>query len=161
MADIELHALPKRLNDAATAYELLGERDLPALLREAAAALTPVTLGVDLARGPDITSVAQLVDGKIIDWTEVSVRGDRCSESASRQDPLTKKSQVLQQLQAGGRIVAGDRHGLLQLLDCDGHPVPAWQTALKAAAATARAADPDGLPLDIVGPAPLAEVPHA
>lgn len=39
MADIEQQALQKRLRDAATAYTLLGEKDLPALLREAAEAL--------------------------------------------------------------------------------------------------------------------------
>lgn len=47
--------------------------------------------------------------------------------------PLTKKSQVSDVLHAGGRIVAGHRPGLLQLLDAEGSPVPAWQTALKAA----------------------------
>lgn len=47
--------------------------------------------------------------------------------------PLTKKSQVLDVLHAGGRIVAGHRPGLLQLLGADDNPIPAWQTALKAA----------------------------
>lgn len=47
--------------------------------------------------------------------------------------PLTKKSQVSDVLHAGGRIVAGHRPGLLQLLDAEGRPVHAWQTALKAA----------------------------
>ncbi len=47
--------------------------------------------------------------------------------------PLTKKSQVSDVLHAGGRIVAGHRPRLLQLLDAEGSPVPAWQTALKAA----------------------------
>ncbi|WP_262098368.1 hypothetical protein [Stenotrophomonas maltophilia] len=50
-----------------------------------------------------------------------------------RQEPLTKKSQVLLVLRAGGRIVVGHRPGLLQLLDAEGSSVPAWQTALKAA----------------------------
>ncbi|MDG9761679.1 MULTISPECIES: hypothetical protein [Stenotrophomonas] len=50
-----------------------------------------------------------------------------------RQQPLTKKSQVLLVLRAGGRIAPGHRPGLLQLLDADDSPVPAWQTALKAA----------------------------
>lgn len=53
--------------------------------------------------------------------------------SSTRQDPLTKKSQVLLVLRVGGRIVAGHRPGLLQLLDAEDSPVPAWQTALKAA----------------------------
>lgn len=53
--------------------------------------------------------------------------------TSPRQPPLTKKAQVLQVLKVGGRIVAGHRPGLLQLLDAEGRPVPAWQTALKAA----------------------------
>lgn len=39
MADIEQQSLQKRLRDAATAYALLGEKDLPNLLSEAVAAL--------------------------------------------------------------------------------------------------------------------------
>lgn len=39
-------------------------------------------------------------------------------------------------LQAGGRIAAGHRSGLLQLLGADDSPIPAWQTALKAAQAS-------------------------
>lgn len=53
--------------------------------------------------------------------------------SRTRQDPLTKKSQVLQVLKAGGRIAAGHRPGLLQLLGADDNPIPAWRSALKAA----------------------------
>ncbi|MEN5271885.1 hypothetical protein [Stenotrophomonas lactitubi] len=56
--------------------------------------------------------------------------------TTARQNPLTKKSQVLQVLNAGGRIVTGHRPGLLQLLDADDSPIPAWQTALKAARAS-------------------------
>lgn len=41
MNEIEQRALAQKLRDCALAYELLQERDLPALLREAAAALTP------------------------------------------------------------------------------------------------------------------------
>ncbi|WP_336357296.1 hypothetical protein [Stenotrophomonas muris] len=62
--------------------------------------------------------------------------------SSTRQDSLTKKSQVLQVLKAGGRIVTGHRPGLLQLLGTDDSPIPAWQTALKAAqASTAQSGD--------------------
>ncbi|WP_237761581.1 hypothetical protein [Stenotrophomonas maltophilia] len=39
-------------------------------------------------------------------------------------------------LLAGGRIAAGHRPGLLQLLGADDSPIPAWQTALKAAQAS-------------------------
>ena len=47
-----------------------------------------------------------------------------------------KKSQVLLVLRTGGRITAGHRPGLLQLLGADDSPIPAWQTALKAAQAS-------------------------
>lgn len=50
-----------------------------------------------------------------------------------RRDPLTKKAQVADVLEAGGRIVQGSRDGLLRLLDRTGQEVPAWQTALRAA----------------------------
>lgn len=83
------------------------------------------TFGCDMATGPDLTSVAEIVDGKVINVRHLP-----------RQDPLTKKSEVLQVLQAGGRIAAGHRPGLLQLLGADDNPVPAWQTALKAAQAS-------------------------
>lgn len=53
-----------------------------------------------------------------------------------RHEPLTKKSQVLLVLRAGGHIAAGHRPGLLQLLDADDSPIPAWQTALRAARAS-------------------------
>lgn len=83
------------------------------------------TIGCDMATGPDLTSVAEIVDGKVINVRHLP-----------RQDPLTKKTEVLQVLQAGGRIAAGHRPGLLQLLGADDNPVPAWQTALKAAQAS-------------------------
>ncbi|HFL2038683.1 TPA: hypothetical protein ACG4N3_000539 [Stenotrophomonas maltophilia] len=76
----------------------------------------------DIAAGPDHTAVAEIVAGKVTNVRHLP-----------RQDPLTKKSQVLLVLKAGGRIVTGHRPGLLQLLDAEGSPVPAWQTALKAA----------------------------
>ncbi|MBP2482924.1 hypothetical protein J3A72_003216 [Stenotrophomonas sp. PvP093] len=89
------------------------------------------TIGCDMATGPDLTSVAEIVDGKVINVRHLP-----------RQDPLTKKSEVLQVLQAGGRIAAGHRPGLLQLLGADDSPIPAWQTALKAAqASTAQSGD--------------------
>ena len=50
-----------------------------------------------------------------------------------RRDPLTKKSQVAEELKAGGRIVPGARDGLLRLLDQSGLEIPAWQTALRSA----------------------------
>ncbi|OWQ68529.1 hypothetical protein CEE58_01315 [Stenotrophomonas maltophilia] len=78
--------------------------------------------GCDMATGPDLTSVADIVDGNVINVRHLP-----------REDPLTKKSQVLLVLMAGGRIVTGHRPGLLQLLDAEDSPVPAWQTALKAA----------------------------
>lgn len=46
---------------------------------------------------------------------------------------LTKTSEVLAELAAGGRIITGDRPGLLMLVDSGGSTVPAWQTALKSA----------------------------
>lgn len=46
---------------------------------------------------------------------------------------LTKTSEVLAELAAGGRIITGDRPGLLMLVDSGGSVVPAWQTALKSA----------------------------
>lgn len=65
----------------------------------------PVAIeGCDMATGPDVTSVADVVDGKFINVRHLP-----------RQDPLTKKSQVLLVLRAGGRIAAGHRPGLLQL----------------------------------------------
>ncbi|MDH0071714.1 hypothetical protein N5D13_01100 [Stenotrophomonas maltophilia] len=89
------------------------------------------TIGCDMAAGPDLTSVLEIVDGKVINVCHLP-----------RQDPLTKKSEVLEALQAGGRIAAGHRPGLLQLLGADDKPVPAWQTALKAAqASTAQSGD--------------------
>ncbi|UXB21734.1 hypothetical protein K7566_08560 [Stenotrophomonas maltophilia] len=78
--------------------------------------------GCDMATGPDLTAVTEVLDGKVINVRHLP-----------RLDPLTKKSEVLQVLQAGGRIVTGHRPGLLQLLGTDSKPVPAWQTALKAA----------------------------
>ncbi|WP_445979108.1 hypothetical protein [Stenotrophomonas muris] len=80
------------------------------------------TFGRDMATGPDHTSVAGIVDGKVINVRHLP-----------RQDPLTKKSEVLQVLQAGGRIAAGHRPGLFQLLAADHSPIAAWQTALRAA----------------------------
>lgn len=59
--------------------------------------------------------------------------------AAARKDPLTQKSQVLKVLQAGGRVIVGSRPGLLQLLDPDNNPVPAWQTALRAAQSATQA----------------------
>lgn len=47
--------------------------------------------------------------------------------------PMTKTSEVLAELAAGGRIITGDRPGLLMLVDSGGSVVPAWQTALKSA----------------------------
>jgi hypothetical protein len=41
MSEIELKALAAKLKSNALAYEMLGEKQLPALLREAAAALAP------------------------------------------------------------------------------------------------------------------------
>jgi len=41
MSEIELKALAAKLESNALAYEMLGEKQLPALLREAAAALAP------------------------------------------------------------------------------------------------------------------------
>lgn len=46
---------------------------------------------------------------------------------------LTKTSEVMAELAAGGRIITGDRPGLLMLVDSGGSAVPAWQTALKSA----------------------------
>lgn len=80
------------------------------------------TFSCDMAASPDLTSVAEIVNSKVINVRHLP-----------RQDPLTKKSQVLLVLRAGGRIAAGHRSGLLQLLGADGGPIPAWQTALKAA----------------------------
>ena len=48
--------------------------------------------------------------------------------------PLTRKTDVLAVVAAGGKIQPGDRPGLLRLLDKAGNDVPAWQTAIKAAA---------------------------
>jgi len=48
-------------------------------------------------------------------------------------NPLTKKSQVMAVIDAGGRITDADRPGLHQLWDPAGTAVPAWQTALRAA----------------------------
>ncbi|MBN5141627.1 hypothetical protein JY471_03685 [Stenotrophomonas maltophilia] len=81
-----------------------------------------LTFGCDMAAGPDHTAVAEIVSGKVTNVRHLP-----------RQDPLTKKSQVLQVLRAGGRIAPGHRPGLLQLLSADDSPIPAWQTALKAA----------------------------
>lgn len=80
------------------------------------------TVGCDMATDPDLTAVAEIVDSKVINVRHLP-----------RRDPLTKKSEVMQVLYAGGRVVAGSRPGLLQLLDADNGPVPAWQTALRAA----------------------------
>lgn len=80
------------------------------------------TFGCDMATSPDLTAVAEIVNGKVINVRHLP-----------RQDPLTKKSQVLLVLRAGGRIAVGHRPGLLQLLGADDSPIPAWQTALKAA----------------------------
>lgn len=47
---------------------------------------------------------------------------------------LTKASQVLEVVAAGGKVEPGERDGLLRLKDNAGNDVPAWQTALKAVA---------------------------
>ncbi|MGH8053554.1 MAG: hypothetical protein ACREP4_06515 [Stenotrophomonas sp.] len=47
---------------------------------------------------------------------------------------LSKATDVLEVVDAGGKIVPGERDGLLQLVDNAGNHVPAWQTALKAVA---------------------------
>lgn len=47
--------------------------------------------------------------------------------------PLTKTTEVLAELAAGGRIITGDRPSLLMLVDSGGSVVPTWQTALKSA----------------------------
>ncbi|MGH3799321.1 MAG: hypothetical protein ACREPD_13020 [Stenotrophomonas sp.] len=52
---------------------------------------------------------------------------------ADRQAPLTKKSQVLAVIEAGGRVAQAARPGLYRLLNRAGQEVPAWQTAIKAA----------------------------
>ncbi|ENE2730585.1 TPA: hypothetical protein UM350_004345 [Stenotrophomonas maltophilia] len=80
------------------------------------------TFSCDMAAGPDLTSVAEIVNSKVINVRHLP-----------RRDPLTKKSEVLQVLKAGGLIVTGHRDGLWQLLDAESRSVPAWQTALKAA----------------------------
>lgn len=46
---------------------------------------------------------------------------------------LTKASQVLDVVAAGGKIGQGEREGLLRLTDSAGIEVQAWQTALKTA----------------------------
>lgn len=46
---------------------------------------------------------------------------------------LTKASQVLDVVAAGGKIGKGEREGLLRLMDSAGIEVQAWQTALKTA----------------------------
>ena len=48
--------------------------------------------------------------------------------------PLTRKTDVLAVVAAGGKIQPGERPGLLRLLDSAGHEVRAWQTAIKSAA---------------------------
>lgn len=50
-------------------------------------------------------------------------------------DTLTKKSEVLAVIKAGGKVRRGHRQGLVALVDKDGHQVPAWQTAIKSAVA--------------------------
>lgn len=47
---------------------------------------------------------------------------------------LTRTDQVVATLNAGGRIVLSDNGRLLSLIDHTGNEVPAWQTAIKAAA---------------------------
>lgn len=79
------------------------------------------TFGCDIATGPDLTVVAEILDGKVINVRHLP-----------RLDPHTKKTEVLQVLQAGGRIVTGHRPGLLQPLDSDNNPVRAGQTFLLA-----------------------------
>ena len=49
---------------------------------------------------------------------------------------LTKKSEVMKVIKAGGKICAGSRPGLVALMDKAGNNVPAWQTAIKAALKT-------------------------
>lgn len=45
---------------------------------------------------------------------------------------LTKASEVMKVIKAGGKIRPGARVGLLALVDKDGNEVQAWQTAMKA-----------------------------
>lgn len=59
-----------------------------------------------------------------------------------RREPLTKESQVLDVLKAGGRIAQGRRPDLYRLLGRNGQEDPAWQTAIKAAGAAAGRAVP-------------------
>ena len=49
MNEIELKALAAKLESNALAYEMLGEKQLPALLREAAAALAPRWQAIEFA----------------------------------------------------------------------------------------------------------------
>ncbi|HGM6612785.1 hypothetical protein [Stenotrophomonas maltophilia] len=79
------------------------------------------TFGCDMATDPDLSNLVEIAGGKVINVHQL---------------PLTKKSQVLLVLRTGGRITAGHRPGLLQLLGADDSPIPAWQTALKAAQAS-------------------------
>jgi hypothetical protein len=50
---------------------------------------------------------------------------------------LTKTEQVLEVLRAGGRAEPGrgDNQGVWRLFDADGKEVPAWNNAIKTAAA--------------------------
>jgi len=77
---------------------------------------------------------------------------------------LTKASEVMKVIKAGGKIRPGARVGLLALVDKDGNEVQAWQTAMKAAikklAGTRRSARPTATAVTddaghvIAGPAP-------
>ncbi|GAB3755010.1 hypothetical protein [Lysobacter olei] len=53
--------------------------------------------------------------------------------------PLTKQSEVLAVLRAGGRAEPTGERGLVRLLDAAGNEVAAWQTAIKSAMAKVQA----------------------
>ncbi len=79
------------------------------------------TLGCDMATGSDLTALAEIVNGKVINVRHLP-----------RPDPLTKKLQVLLVLRDGGLIAAGHWPGLQQPLDSENNLVRAGQTFLLA-----------------------------
>lgn len=84
-----------------------------------------------LAQGDEVIPLSDECAG--FDYTGGGCPGHADPAPAPRQNPLTKKAQVMAVIDAGGRITEADRPGLHQLWDAAGTAVPAWQTALRAA----------------------------
>lgn len=73
MNDFELDVLAKRLESNAMAYEMLGEKQLPALLRAAAAALSPQWQAIETIPNGQLAlfcdmSATELRSSFFVDW---------------------------------------------------------------------------------------------